>query len=145
MSLPAAWIDKIFQKLSLTFGRDFLGRWEGIDIEDVKTDWAHELRGLEKNPASIAYGLEVCANGKAPTVQEFKAACLRKSDVFVALPSPAADAVIVRQELAKMGRPILRPTGNKDWAYSLQARHKAGDKLGMMQVQMYEQALRLQA
>lgn len=29
MSLPAAWIDKIFTKLTLAYGRDFLGRWEG--------------------------------------------------------------------------------------------------------------------
>ena len=72
MSLPMSWVDKIFLKLTLNYGRDFLNRWEGVPIADVKSDWAHELRGYQQNPSAIEYGLEHCLTGKPPTVQEFK-------------------------------------------------------------------------
>ena len=57
MSLPAAWTDKIFKKMTLAYGRDFLARWEGIDLNDVKSDWSHELAGFADHPEAIAYAL----------------------------------------------------------------------------------------
>ena len=74
MSLPLPWVEKIFQKLSLVYGRDFLGRWEGIPIEDVKADWAHELAGYEHSPDSLAYALQHLPV-RAPTVLEFRNIC----------------------------------------------------------------------
>lgn len=110
MNLPISWIDKIFHKLALTYGRDFLGRWEGLDIEEVKADWAHELRGYAQNPAALAYGLESCLSGKPPTVQDFKTACARRNAEFVTLPSPRANPALVAAELAK-ARAILTKQG----------------------------------
>lgn len=142
MSLPMPWIDKIFLKLTLNFGRDFLGRWEGVPIEDVKADWAHELRGLQQNPSAIAHGLEHCLGGKAPTVQEFKAICVRRPDTTLALPEPPADLDLVAAELTKIftSRPVSSH-GMKDWAHRLKARHEAGEKLGLYQVSAYQAAL----
>lgn len=74
MSLPLPWVEKIFQKLSLVYGRDFLGRWEGIPIEDVKSDWAHELSGYQQSPDAISYALQHLPN-KPPTVLEFRTIC----------------------------------------------------------------------
>lgn len=146
MSLPMPWIDKIFLKLTLTFGRDFLGRWEGIPIEDVKADWAHELRGLQQNPHAIAYGLEHCLGGKAPTVQEFKAICARRPDSALALPAPPADPERVAAEMAKLA-PARQPAliDHKAWAKRLKTRHEAGEKINMNQIRCYREALGLAA
>ena len=142
MSLPLPWVDKIFQKLTLTFGRDFLGRWEGIPIEELKADWAHELRNLQQSPASIAYGLETCLAGKPPTVQEFRAACVRHVPPTVALPSPPADPERVAAELAKLRKPEFNADG-KAWAHALKRRHEAGERLNLNQIRCYQTALRI--
>ena len=73
MSLPSNWIDTIFSKLTLIYGRDFAGRWEGMNIADVKADWAHELDGLDASPQRIAYALKNLPASKPPTVLEFRA------------------------------------------------------------------------
>jgi hypothetical protein len=74
MSLPLPWVEKIFQKLTLVYGRDFLGRWEGIPLEEVKADWAHELAGYRNSHDALAYALQNLPR-KPPTVLEFRAIC----------------------------------------------------------------------
>lgn len=74
MAMPSSWVDKIFQKLTLTYGRDFLGRWEGVPLEEVKADWAHELDGYENAPHAIHYALKNLPP-KPPTVLDFRALC----------------------------------------------------------------------
>jgi len=102
-------IDVVFTKLSLIYGRDFLGRWEGIDLSDVKGDWAHELGGYEGNPAAIKYALQNLPN-KAPTVLEFRAICQRAPAMEVAghLDAPKANPEIVRQALQAAREAITR-------------------------------------
>ena len=73
MSLPIFFIDQIFSKLTLIYGRDFAGRWEGMNVADVKADWAHELDGLDRSPQRIAYALKNLPISKPPTVLEFRA------------------------------------------------------------------------
>jgi hypothetical protein len=93
-------VDVVFTKLSLIYGRDFLGRWEGIDISDVKGDWSHELSGYEGNPAAIKYALQNLPN-KAPTVLEFRAICQRAPETEIAgyLDAPKANPEVVRRAL----------------------------------------------
>ena len=77
MSIPATWIDKIFERLSLRYGRDFLGRWEGMPIGAVKTDWCGVLEGMDKHPAAIGWALDNLPDSKAPTAPTSPAAQLR--------------------------------------------------------------------
>lgn len=101
MTMPSSWVDKIFQKLTLTYGRDFLGRWEGIPLEEVKADWAHELSGYERDPASIHYALTNLPP-KAPTVIEFRAICRRSPEKEAPrLTAPAANHELVRKCIAE--------------------------------------------
>ena len=144
MNLPIAWVEKIFQKLTLTFGRDFTNRWEGIPLEEVKADWAHELRGFHQNPQAIKRGIETCIGGKPPTVHEFKAACAKYVPDYKALPVAKADAEIVQNEISKSRVLINRSTGNKDWAHRLKSRAEKGDKLSRYQIACYREALRMQ-
>lgn len=89
MSLPMPWVDKIFTKLGLVYGRALLSQYEGFDIDDVKADWAHELAGYEHHPESIAFALQNLPIDRPPNVLQFRAMC-RKSPppVFKALPTP---------------------------------------------------------
>ena len=130
MSLPSSWTDKIFTKLTLAYGRDFLARWEGIDLNDVKSDWSHELSGFDAHPEAIAYAL---ANlpPKAPSVIEFRALA-RRAPLPEAprLEAPKADPVKVAAEIAKQTglREALAPKHNpKEWAQRIVDRAAAGD------------------
>lgn len=78
--LPPAWVDRIFEKLTLIYGSDFVNRWKsaGIPIEDVKADWAKELAGFADHPDAIAYALENLPKDRPPTVLQFRDVC-RKS------------------------------------------------------------------
>lgn len=94
--LPDAWVQRIFARLSVVYGRDFLSRWEGQDLSIVMSDWARELAGFDANPAAIAHALEHLPADKAPNALQFRAMCLAK---------PAQDAV------PRLAGP--RPTGDK--------------------------------
>lgn len=76
MSLPEPWVDRLFTKLVLVYGNDFLRRWDGLEIADVKADWAHELSAYQQSPGAIRYALENLPQ-KPPNVLEFRAICQR--------------------------------------------------------------------
>lgn len=136
MSLPDAWVEKIFMKLSVTFGRDFLMRWEGVPLPDVKRDWAHELSGFQQNPGAIAHGLEHCVSlAKPPTVHEFKTACSRRPDPAPVALLPAAPAnpervaaEVSRWSNLRKGQPFC---DEKAWAKRIVERHARGEKIGV--------------
>jgi hypothetical protein len=75
MSLPASWVDRIFEKLTVAYGHDFLRRWEGLDMAMVKADWAEELAGYGSMPYAIKYGIEHLPADKPPTAKQFRAIC----------------------------------------------------------------------
>jgi len=88
-------VDLIFTKCSLVYGRDFLSRWEGLDIAEVKADWVRELGGLMASPAAIRHGLERLPVDRPPTVLQFRALCIGAPGdrpAAVALPAPTMDA-----------------------------------------------------
>lgn len=105
MSLPKPWIDKIFTKLALVYGREFMARWDalGIPEDEVKADWAHELEGFDKWPEAIAHALKHLPADKPPTVLQFRALCRQApARELPQLPRPKADPEKVKAELAKM-------------------------------------------
>lgn len=98
MSLPLNWVNRIFDKLTMVYGHDFINRWRDLDLEAVKADWAHELAGFEKHPEAIAHALKCLPTGKPPTVLEFRDIARKcPPPVFKALPAPKADPEKVRQ------------------------------------------------
>lgn len=144
MALPLAWVDKIFMKMTLIYGREFIGRWEGIEVADVKTDWAHEMSGFENWPEAIAWGLQNLPHGKPLTVLEFRALCYKapKPD-RPQLPEPAARVERVAEELKKL-RPItekpIRDDG-REWARRIVAKHEGGAKVAPCTLRMAREAL----
>jgi len=146
MSLPTAWVDRIFEKLTLTYGREFVSRWEsaGVAAAEVKADWAHELAGFATWPEAIKYGLENPPADRAPTVLQFRDICRKAPAKAVkALPEPKADPSRVQAEIAKLRsrNPGDKPDP-KDWARRILARHEAGEKLNPTTLRFAKEALR---
>ena len=147
MSLPAAWIERIFQKLTLAYGQEFLNRWAGVNLSDVKTDWGHELSGFENKPEAIAFALQNLPAGKPPTVMQFRAMANQcPSSDAPRLPEPKADPQRLAAELSKLGQlrshvaSAERP-GAKDWAHRIVARHAAGERINACTLRMAREAL----
>lgn len=118
-ALPLAWVEKIFRKLTLTYGRDFIARWEGQEINDVIEDWAEELSGFVNWPEAIAWALKSLPEGKPPTVIEFRALCFKApKPERLALPEPAADPAFAKQVLSKVSRaPAAQASRFTDWIH----------------------------
>lgn len=141
MSMPAAWTDKIFMKLTLIYGRDFTGRWEGMNICDIKTDWSHELSGYENRPKAIAWALQNLPAGKPPTVLEFRKLCnTLPQEATVFIDAPKADPVRVAAVLAKLSDAPAKTDG-REWARRKLAAHAAGDRVGVFGLNLARQAL----
>ena len=89
MSLPSLWVDKLFYRLMVVYGSHFTGRWAGMNLGDVKANWAYELGRFSAHPEAIAYGLENLPD-QPPTVIQFRTICgsvpVRQS--MPALPAP---------------------------------------------------------
>ena len=140
-ALPEAWVKRIFEKLALAYGRDFLGRWEGQSIEAVMADWAHELRGFHSVPESIKHGLSNLPPDKPPTVFQFRDACLKAPHYLPpALPSPKVAPEVVEAVKAAFHRPPDHHP--KAWAHRLQDRQKAGERIPPAHLRMMREALK---
>lgn len=144
MSLPIPWVTKIFDKLTLVYGRAFRARWDGLAIEDVKADWAQELSGFAENPDAIAYALKHIPADKPPTVLQFKDLCRKAPPKEFAKLAYTPDR---RQyddlQLGSKVAAVLnanRPDP-KGWAWKLKEREDKGENLTQVQRDFWREAL----
>ena len=149
-SLPTAWVDRVFQKLTLVYGSDFAARWKGLPIADVKTDWAHELGRLRDRPDAIAWALQNLPPDRPPTVLQFRQLCASApGPVLQALPEPKADPLVVASMLDEIERIKTRVAESqpksdpREWARKLLARHEGGDRRPSLCGEMARAALGL--
>lgn len=143
MSLPTTWIDRIFDKLTLTYGQAFLRQWADIDLNAVKSDWAHELSGFERHPKAIAWALQNLPE-RPPTVLSFKFLARRSPpDELPRLEMPKADPDRVAAELAKWEPLKAAPCGrpNTDWAKAIVEKHNSGLRVNFLPLKMAREAL----
>lgn len=111
--LPSAWIDRIFAKLAARFGRDFLGRWEGLDLNIVKGDWSEEMAGMQARPDAIKHALDNLGT-KPPNVAEFKELCNRAPvDGVLRLVAPKANADVIEKAIALARAALLDRKGDQ--------------------------------
>lgn len=145
MSLSIKAVDRIFARLSATYGADFMARYKGVPDADLKTTWAHELSGFENHLGSIGWALENLPE-RAPNVIEFRNIARRAPATDVPrLPEPKADPARVAAELAKLAPTkqaiALAPVDHKAWAKRLISRHEAGERLNMTTLRFAREAL----
>lgn len=141
MPLPEPWVDRIFAKLTVTYGAAWLRMWEGCDLTAVKADWAQELAAYQQNPDAIRFGLENLPE-KPPNVLQFRDACRRmpRNDLLnLPLPEPdPAMVAMVKEVFAK----AERIAGDKTWARQLKSREEGGERLSLAQRNAWRDALR---
>lgn len=150
MSLPVKAIDRLFERLALTYGAAWVRQWEGLNMNDIKAMWAHELGGYANRLDAIAWALEHLPP-RCPNIIEFKALC-REAPRHepLPLPEPPADPERVKAELAKLGHkpPGQRASGpvtvdHKAWAKRIIARHESGEKVRPISLRFAREALGL--
>jgi hypothetical protein len=148
MPLPTKAIDRLFERLMLTYGNEWTMKFEGIDMNGVKSMWAHELSSFADNLKILGWALENLP-AKCPNVIEFKNLCRQapKPDTKM-LDVDKAPTHIVDAQIAEMVRVVTEQTNPNDskrdykaWAKKLKARHDAGEKLEIFQVRSYKVAL----
>lgn len=128
MSLPAAWVDRIFERLTLVYGHQFLGRWSGLDLDAVKADWGRELSAYQQSPQALAYALDNLPAGEPPNVLQFRALCARRpvDAPKLSAPDPAGIKRIASAIAAGMPREVPLTQRAKECLDNLRAKVKAG-------------------
>ena len=102
MSLPLKVIDRLFDRLMATYGRDWVSKWDGIDVGMVKSIWSHELSAYSENLEAIGWALENLQQ-RCPNVIEFKQLCKQAPRLSnLSLDAPKAPADVVDKEIAKI-------------------------------------------
>jgi hypothetical protein len=72
--LPDSWIEKLFHRMLLSYGKKFTDQWGGADGDELIAHWGLELAGY--TGAEIKRGLDALANKEwPPTLPEFKKLC----------------------------------------------------------------------
>jgi len=136
-------IDRLFKRLSATYGAAWERSLGAVPVGDTKTVWAHELSAFKGSLHRIAWALENLPE-KCPNVIEFKNLC-RKAPApeLEALPEPKADPERVKAELAKLGeiKTVPQEAGRFDWAHRVLARQASGAKVSPTVVQMAQSAI----
>lgn len=151
-SLPLQAIDRLFQRLHSTYGRQFEAMWGTADPNSVKSVWSHELAGFASRLDRIAWALEHLPE-RCPNAIEFRNLCRQApTPDEPRLPEPKADPERVKAELAKLGGLRLATAAqssgqnpHKDWARRLIARHQAGEKIRPISLQFAREALGVNA
>lgn len=147
MGLPLQWVERIFDRLTTTYGQEFTGKYNGVNVNDVKAAWSHELGGFEQSPEAIAHVLGNLT-AKAPNLIEFRNMCLaaprKQAD---RIESPKANPERVAAELAKLNiaKQSVSRVDHKAWARVHIARHEAGERVRPIAMQYAREALKATA
>jgi hypothetical protein len=73
-SLPEAWIERLLDKMLLSYGKKFLDQWGGVDTDKLVKHWSHELASYSREELGRGYAaLE--SKEWPPTLPEFKKLC----------------------------------------------------------------------
>lgn len=114
-------IDRLFKRLSATYGAEWERMLGATPEIDAKSVWAHELEQFKNSLHRIAWALENLPE-RCPNVIVFKNICrAAPAPEEIALPAPKADPERVAAELAKLGHIrattfVAAQAGRLDWA-----------------------------
>lgn len=145
MTLPIAAVERLFDRLSMTYGTEFKNKWSGFPLSEVKTAWGYELAQFADNLNAIGWALQNLPD-RCPNLIEFKSLCKQAPRPDnLQLNAPKAPAEIVDNEISKIVMRLAKPqTDNVDhkrWAKRLRDRHAKGENLSVYQIKCYKTAL----
>lgn len=147
MSLSLKAVDRLFERLALTYGKQFTEMYATLDPQGVKTTWAYELASYDQSLHRIAWALENLP-ARCPNVIEFRNLCRQAPAPDVpALPEPKADPERLKQELSKLAdirAKIQTDTkvDHKAWAKRILAKYTAGERINPTSLRFAREALR---
>lgn len=148
-ALPDAWIDRLFQRFSLMYGKDWNDKWANIPLAEVKASWAADLAFASAD--QLRQALDHCkANNKfAPSCPEFVGLCRAfapSRESARRLPEPRSGTMpdSVRAEIAKFLNPD-RKRDAKDWAREILDMESQGMYRDMYGIDCAKRALGLTA
>lgn len=140
-------IDRLFERLSLTYGNAWDNSLGTAPLNEIKTFWMNQLSGFMQSKESmmaISWALNHLPE-RPPNLVQFKNLCYQAPAVErPQLPSPPADPERVRQELAKLGAMNKPKSDPKDWARKILGDYAAGVKKSPTVLKMARDALNVQ-
>jgi hypothetical protein len=72
--LPESWIERLLDKMLLSYGKKFLDQWGGVDTDKLVRHWSEELASFTREELGRGYAaLET--REWPPTLPEFKKLC----------------------------------------------------------------------
>jgi hypothetical protein len=81
--LPESWVERLFERMLLDYGKKFSDQWGGADSDALIAHWGRELAGY--TGAEIKRGLDALSTREwPPTLPEFKKLCRRPLDATAA-------------------------------------------------------------
>lgn len=145
-ALPDAWVDKLFMRFSVLYGKHWADMWDGVPMADVKDAWASELAGVRAE--QIAAALKQI--GKfPPTLPEFVAFCKpppvpAAHRLFLPAPKVARDAISPQVQV-EIDRYLKRGQQRdpKDWARQILAEAERGEYRNLYGIECAKEALGL--
>lgn len=147
MSLPLPWVNRIFERLTLTYGSEFDARWSSFDEEEmieVNLHWADELAAYKNAPHAITFALNNLPE-RAPNVIQFRNLCRQAPAIEpLRIEPPAADPARVAAVLEKIAPVMQQPRAQsnpKAWAHRLLERLQSGERINPTAAQMARTAI----
>jgi hypothetical protein len=139
MSMPLQAVDRLFSRLTMTYGPSFTRTFDGIDLNEVKSLWSHELSfyNTHEKMSDIAWALENLPE-RAPNIIEFRNLCRKapKRELPM-LPEPKANPERLKAELSKLMAPAREAaekskfTDGREWARRILSRQAHGEIIPM--------------
>ena len=141
MSLSTNAIDRLFNRFGIIYGNQWLNMWAGMNINDVKTIWMHELSGFGDKLEMIAWALEHLPE-RPPNLIQFKNLCMsapRNEEYqrvdFKGTPIPLE----LKEKLESLKKPDN--FDYKGWAKRIIAKHQAGEQVRPISLRFAKEAL----
>ena len=147
MTFSTKAIDRLFDRLELTYGSQWTNFWKDRPIADVKTAWCYELQSFDHRLDAVAWALENLPD-RVPNLIAFRNLCRSApAKEVIVLPEPKADPERLRAELAKLGeiraQSLPANLDGREWARRILQRQKDGELLSTISVRFAKEALRL--
>jgi len=139
-------IDRLFERLSLTYGNAWDNSIGTAPLNEIKSFWMNQLAGFLQSKESmmaISWALNHLPE-RPPNLVQFKNLCYQAPAVEKPqLPSPPADPERVKQELAKLAGMNKSKSDPKDWARKILGDYAAGVKKSPTVLKMARDALKV--
>jgi len=82
-ALPESWVERLFERMLLTYGKKFSDQWGAADTDSLIAFWSQELASY--SGVELKRGLDALATRDwPPTLPEFKKLCRAPIDSLVA-------------------------------------------------------------